>query len=137
MILAAIGDAYWARFDDALRWPKSGQERIDSMAQFMRENEGRNRSCYDTRNTKSIDYNHRDGRFGACFKRLEPVSDFIEEHPGQYIKRFYRGRIDGYFCEATLSTVHGDDRIVGSDCYYGLFHEGDDTGIGMTDDPFG
>ncbi|MFP3344602.1 hypothetical protein R0J87_19185, partial [Halomonas sp. SIMBA_159] len=60
-----------------------------------------------------------------------------EVYPNDYIRRFYRASTGDKVCEVTLSTVFGNDRIVGSDCYYGIFYEIDDTGVGMTADPFG
>ena len=53
------------------------------------------------------------------------------------MKRYYRAETGPLFCEVTLSTVRGDERTVGSDCYYGLFEHDADEGVGMTDDPLG
>jgi len=71
-----------------------------------------------------------------------PVSEFTSELRGRstdyYLKRFYRAEVGDKFCEVTLSRFDdGDERLVGSDCYLGLFPKAKDTGIGMTDDKFG
>lgn len=119
---------------DQVRWPTSGEERIEGHVEFLKEIERPSSSCYPSRNLLAI--NDRD-ELSACTVKLEPVSDPIEFYPREYIKRFYRGDHGDLFCEYTISTVFNIDRIVGSDCYYGLFRKEDDTGIGMTDDPFG
>lgn len=120
--------------EDRLGWPTSGEKRIVRGVELVKEIKGPYRSCYMTRNSLAI--RDRD-ELSACTVKLEPVSDPIEVYPRGYIKQFYRGDHGDLFCEYTMSTFFGNDRIVGSDCYYGLFRKKDDTGIGMTDDPFG
>ncbi len=123
---------------DRYSWPISAQKRIEGMAEIIHRIEGPARWCYPSRNALNL---NRDGRFrdqtAACLSEITPASDFEEIDPNAYIRRFYRGSAGDMFCEVTLSTVRNNDRIVGSDCYYGLFYNDDDTGLGMTDDPFG
>ncbi|MDF1871894.1 hypothetical protein [Vannielia sp.] len=119
---------------DRFAWPQSAEARIEEMAEILRRIEGPARWCYASEHSGNLASGHK-AELGRCFSRLAPASDFIEMYPRDYIKRFYRAREGTLFCEATLSTVWNDDRIVGADCYYGLFQR--DDGVGMTDDPFG
>lgn len=108
------------------------------MASVLREIEGPARWCYRSSNEDNL--LNKDGSWrvelSQCISKIAPVSDFEEINENEYIRRFYRASVDGRFCEVTLSTVWRDDRIVGSDCYFGLFDQLDDTGIGLTADPF-
>lgn len=45
--------------------------------------------------------------------------------------------VDDFFCEVMFLIVWNNDRIVGLDCYYGLFEYFDDIGIGLIVDLFG
>jgi hypothetical protein len=132
-----VGVADALRENDAIFWPKSAQDRIASMAKVLRKIEVPARWCTPIRHINSVPEKIGDPRLRACIAQIQPVSDYVEHYPRDHMKRFYRGRVEGYFCEVTLSTVFNDDRIVGSDCFYGLFRDGDDIGVGMTDDPFG
>ena len=126
---------------DAVAWPTSAHARIEAKAQIIRKIEGPARWCSSSSHPANIenmdDDETRHARARACMAKIEPVSDFIERHANEYMLRFYRADLGDEFCEATLSHVWNDERIVGSDCYYGLFKKEDDEGIGMTDDPFG
>lgn len=106
------------------------------MAKIIRKIEGPARWCYPSQNPLNLDHQFRD-LTAACLANITPAGDFEEIYPEDYIRRFYRASLGDKFCEVTLSTVWNDDRIVGSDCYYGLFLKDDDTGPGLTDDPFG
>jgi hypothetical protein len=121
-------------------WPKSAHIRIEDMASILRRIRAPASWCYPSENPANIyvsDPNEEEQEFGRCMSSIKPVSDFYETDPGYYVKRFYRGEVEGKFCEFTLSTVNSDDRIVGSDCYFGLFPKEKDRGVGMTDDKFG
>jgi len=140
-VLLILGDETWLyfRYLDSLFWPASAHRRIEDRAAILVRIKGPARWCYMSENKlnllqKNFDW---DTSFKECVANIKPVSDFIEQDKDYYIKRFYRAAKGDYFCEVTLSTVRDDDRIVGSDCYYGLFQRKDDKGVGMTDDPFG
>jgi len=138
-VIAAVGALFFVL--EAPRWPEDGEASIENMANIIRRIERPARWCYPTRNPISVNYTVKDDRFTRCLRDIRPASDYIGwtggDYPnGDYIKRFYRAEIEGYFCEVTLSKMNRE-RMVGSDCYFGLFREGDDTGLGMTDDPFG
>ncbi|MGV3550755.1 hypothetical protein [Rhizobium sp.] len=125
---------------DRFLWPKSAHERIENMASIIRRIKSPARWCDRSNNPENIydfDPKEEEQDFGRCLSAITPVSDFRETSPGHYIKRFYRAEIGDKFCEVTLSTVFEDDRIVGSDCFFGFFPKARDTGIGMTDDKFG
>ena len=127
------------RGNDKYFWPVSAHGRIEKMASILRSIEGPARWCYPSVNAhKLINQNgYSDERLSRCMSRIAPVSDFEEIHEKEYVRRIYRVAIEESFCELTLSTVWNDDRVVGSDYYYGLFERSDDTGIGLTADPFG
>lgn len=110
------------------------------MASIIRRIKSPARWCYPSRNPENIynfDRRQAEQDFGRCLSAIAPVGDFQETMPGYYVKRLYRAEVGDKFCEVTLSTVFEDDRIVGSDCYFGFFPKARDTGIGMTDDKFG
>lgn len=134
VICAAV--AFYFRNYDTLYWPASAEGRIEEMASILRKIEGPARWCYPSINPKNT-YIIADVTADLCFAKIEAVSPFIELGQSDYIKRYYRASVGSKFCEVTLSAVWNDDRIVGSDCYYGIFDQTDDEGIGMTDDPFG
>jgi hypothetical protein len=122
---------------DQLFWPQSAKDRIENMASTLRRIQAPSGNwCYPSDNAANLSEDRQD-EMDKCITSIAPVSDYIEEHPGEYIKRFYRSSLDDRFCDVTLSTVYRDDRIVGYDCYYGLFLKKEDTGVGMTDDKFG
>lgn len=109
------------------------------MSSILRRIKGRARWCDSSKNTANLYISEpaiRD-EFGKCISTITPASDYVEIYLRNYMKRFYRANLGDKFCEVTLSTVYNDDRIVGSDCYYGLFPKDKDTGVGMTDDKFG
>ena len=127
------------RNSDRFSWPNSAHHRIENMASILRSIEGPARWCNLLRNSLNP-YNgvyEIQEHLEQCISRISPASDFEEVHPKEYIRRFYRASMEGKICEVTLSTVWDNDRIVGSDCYYGIFYDKDDTGVGMTADPFG
>lgn len=127
------------RSSDRFSWPNSAHRRIENMASILRSIEGPARWCYPSRNTLNL-FNEEHGikeQLYQCISRISPASDFEEVYPNGYIRRFYRASIGEKICEVTLSTVWDNNRIVGSDCYYGIFRDKDDTGVGMTADPFG
>ncbi|KQQ71241.1 MULTISPECIES: hypothetical protein [unclassified Rhizobium] len=132
--------ALWQPWEtaDLLFWPTSAHRRIDDMAAILRTTKGPARWCVPSTNAANLAVHSREGQaeFSACVSHIEPASDFYET-PKDYIQRFYRAKRGSLICEVNLSTVWNDDRIVGSDCYYGLFREKDDTGVGMTNDKFG
>lgn len=109
------------------------------MASILRSIEGPARWCYPSRNTLNLVNGGHELReqLEQCVARISPASDFEEVYHKAYIRRFYRASMGDKICEVTLSTVWNNDRIVGSDCFYGFFHDEDDTGVGMTADPFG
>jgi len=124
---------------DMFFWPHSAHNRIEKMAAIIRRIEGPARWCspsVDPRNQVRVADGFQE-ELRQCLAAISPASDFQEIYENDYIRRFYRATIQDRFCEVTLSTVWGNDRIVGFDCYYGLFEQSDDTGIGMTADPFG
>ncbi len=124
---------------DYFRWPKSGMERIEVMADVLRRIKKPASWCYPAdsspRNLAVNDY--EPVRLDECFSKLSPTSDFIEQYPQEYMKRFYGAEIDGFTCEVTLSTFWNDDHFVGSRCYYGFFPTKDFPGLGATDERFG
>lgn len=126
--------------NDRLFWPSSAHNRIEKMASVLRFIEGPAKWCYAS--THSLNLVNQNGYpkdlLGRCIQRIEPASNFEEIHKKHYIRRIFRAEVErDLFCEVTLSTVWNDERIVDSDCYYGLFKQSDDTGIGLTADPFG
>lgn len=128
------------RRSDEYRWPNSAHERIENMASILRSIEGPARWCDPSVNPLNLmnKIDRSKDILGQCISGLQPVSDYEEIYNNEYIRRFYRATFDdALFCEVTLSTVWNDDRIVGSDCYYGLFERSDDPGVGLTADPFG
>jgi hypothetical protein len=127
------------RSSDRFSWPNSAHRRIENMASVLRSIEGPARWCDPSRNTLNLaNGNHEiKEQLQQFISRISPASNFEEVHPKGYIRRFYRASIGEKFCEVTLSTVWDDDRVVGSDCFYGIYHEEDDQGVGMTADPFG
>ena len=131
--------AFLFRQDDRLFWPSSAHTRIESMASILRELEGPAGWCYPSSN--ELNLLNQNGNWqiqlSQCMSRIVPVSGFEEIHERQYIRQFYRASVNDKFCEVTLSTVWKDERVVGADCYYGLFDQLDDTGVGLTSDPFG
>ncbi|MBW6421134.1 hypothetical protein KX729_06735 [Rhizobium sp. XQZ8] len=124
---------------DRFAWPQSAKDRIENMASTLRRIKGPARWCYPSTNPANLYRADRAiwSEINQCMTEIAPVSDYIEVYPREYMKRFYRANLGDKFCEVTLSTVYNDDRIVGSDCYYGLFPKDKDTGVGMTDDKFG
>jgi hypothetical protein len=124
---------------DRFSWPSSAHARIEESASILRTIEGPARWCYPSVNTNNLAGRLENSRalLGQCMANISAVSEFEEIYENAYIRRFYRATVDDFFCEVTLSTVWNNDRIVGSDCYYGLFQHSDDTGIGLTADPFG
>jgi hypothetical protein len=136
----AAAVALWQPWEtaDVLFWPTSAQGRIDEMASILRTIKGPARWCYPSKHASNLAETSRERRadFSACVPQIEPASDF-RETPKEYIQRLYRAKHGSLICEVNLSTMWNADRIVGSDCYYGLFREEDDTGVGMTDDKFG
>ncbi|MFP3383681.1 hypothetical protein [Tritonibacter sp. SIMBA_163] len=127
------------RSSDRFTWPDSAHRRIEQMASVLRKIEGPARWCSPSRNTLNLvnkDLEIRE-QLSQCMSEISPAGSFEEVYPNDYIRRFYRASTGDKVCEVTLSTVFGNDRIVGSDCYYGIFYEIDDTGVGMTADPFG
>jgi hypothetical protein len=127
------------RDSDRFSWPNSAHRRIENMASILRSIEGPARWCYPSGNTLNLfngDHEIKE-QLEQCISRISPASDFEEVYPKEYIRRFYRASMGDKICEVTLSTVWDNDRIVGSDCYYGIFHDKDDTGVGMTADSFG
>lgn len=121
---------------DRLAWPDSGTARIEEMAQVLRRIEGAARWCYPSQHPKNVAaVANKETR--ACIAQITPAAAPVEVSERAYIKQFYRASSGDHFCEVTLSTVFGNDRVVGSDCYFGLFERRDDEGVGMTDDPFG
>lgn len=128
------------RDNDRLFWPKSGYSRIDEMAVILRKIEGPAKWCYSSEHEQNLAHQTQRSRIflEKCISKTQPIGDYEEVHKGEYIRRFYRASIEAnLFCEVTLSTVRDNDRVVGSDCYYGLFEKSDDTGVGLTADPFG
>lgn len=139
LILAVAGPLAWISLarPDALYWPGSAHERIEEMAGILRKIRAPARWCSPSSHPANLVAKLDAEQIGACLARIEPASDNIEVHAKEYMKRFYRATTGGLLCEVTLSSTYNEDRIVGSDCYYGLFPTSDDTGVGMTDDPFG
>jgi hypothetical protein len=135
VLLVASYVSYY-RFYDEMYWPGSAHGRIQSAARAIQENGKTVGGCYSSRNTLNIAEKAPEA-LKACLLLIEPIGEFIEEHPREYIKRFYRAHQGGRVCEITLSTTWNENRIVGSDCYYGLFEGSSYEGIGMTDDPYG
>lgn len=127
----------WNR--DYFRWPASAMERIEESASILRRLKAPARWCYPA--TSAVgnlwEEDQASSAIADCFSRLAPTSDFVEKSPREYVKRFYGANANGYICEVTLSTVWGNDRVVGSDCYYGIFRQDEFPGIGVTDEPFG
>lgn len=128
----------WNR--DHFRWPVSAQERIDVMSAFLRKKQGPVSWCEAADSVASnrwAEFERTSPILADCFSRITPTSDFIEEAPREYMKRFYGATTAEYVCEVTLSTVWNEDRFVGSDCYYGIFKKDEFPGVGATDEPFG
>lgn len=121
---------------DRFAWPNSGAARIEEMAEILRRIEGPARWCAPSQHPKNIAV-LADAETRACMAKIAPAAEPDEVYERGYIKQFYRATSGDKFCEVTLSTVFGNDRVVGSDCYFGLFERRDDEGLGMTDDPFG
>jgi hypothetical protein len=140
-VLLLAGYTTWdaVRGMDRYFWPQSAKDRIENMASILRRIEAPARWCYPSDNAANLDDGGRVARteIGKCLGSIKPAGDHIEVYPRDYMKRFYRANLGDKFCEVTLSTVYNDNRIVGSDCYYGLFPKDKDTGVGMTDDKFG
>lgn len=136
-VLALIVHLAWNR--DYFRWPKSAEGRIDAMSDILRKLKGPASWCYPATSANGNLAIERRSPPGSddCFAKLAPTSGYIEQYPQEYMKRSFGAEVDGLVCEVTLSTVWNDDRIVGSDCYYGIFREGEFPGIGATDEPFG
>ncbi|MDB5551973.1 MAG: hypothetical protein JWL86_1957 [Rhizobium sp.] len=140
VVLALVYDHNKATLMDRFLWPKSAHERIEQMASILRRIRSPARWCYASDNPENIYVfkpHDKEGEMGKCLSSIAPVSNFNEKYKNFYIKRFYRAEVGDKFCEVTLSTVFNEDRIVGADCYFGLFPKNKDTGIGMTDDKFG
>lgn len=141
LIAALLVSAHypWPVVQDFLFWPDSAQRRIENRASIIRRIQAPARWCFPS--THAGNLLNRDLSFkekvNRCIGKIEPVSDFVENEPGKYLKRFYRAEIDGYVCEATLSAIRGDKRFAGFDCYYGLFESEKVPPIGATDDAFG
>lgn len=145
-VLLVLGQEAWYDFWnlDGFFWPESGHRRIEDMAAVLKRIKAPARWCYPSENKLNLlqQSYYWDTTFNHCVVSIQPATDFIEKdfagrETDGYAKRFYRATLGSYVCEVTLSTDRGDDRIVGSDCYYGLFRSKDDKGVGMTDDPFG
>ena len=130
--LALLGTSQSDRF----AWPNSGAARIQEMAEILRRIEGPARWCAPSQHPKNIAA-VADAETRACIAKIGPAAEPDEVIERGYIKQFFRATSGGKFCEVTFSTVFGNDRVVGSDCYFGLFERRDDEGLGMTDDPFG
>ena len=140
LIFALLLSLHYEAKLDKLYWPTSGQSRIEDMASILRRMREPARWCYPSGSPDNLyvfDPDEAEKEFGRCISSIAPASDFQETEPHYYIKRFYRADIGDRFCEFTLSTVYDNDRLVGSDCYFGLFSKEKDTGVGMTDDEFG
>jgi hypothetical protein len=140
VVLMLVYDYNKATLMDRFLWPTSAHQRIEGMASILRRIRQPARWCYSSDNPANIyafDPKEKEQDFGRCMSSIEPVSEFQETMPGYYVRRFYRAAIGDKFCEVTLSTVYEDDRIVGSDCYFGLFPKAKDAGVGMTNDKFG
>ncbi|MGH1467099.1 MAG: hypothetical protein ACRBBQ_17230 [Cognatishimia sp.] len=121
---------------DRFNWPESGEKRIDEMARILHRIKGPARWCSASRNPLSVATQHR-LEVKNCMAKIEATSlPFIAARDGA-LKQFWSAREAGFVCEVTLATVKGNNRVVGSDCYYGLFHGQDYEAEGMTDDPFG
>ncbi|NTT87337.1 hypothetical protein [Tabrizicola fusiformis] len=139
-LATSLGLIAYQVFDrDYFRWPNSAQERIEVMADVLRRIEGPASWCYSAGSAqKNLAADRRvPPGAGQCFAKLVPTSDFIEEHPREFMKRFYGAEVDGFVCEVTLSTFWNDEHIVGSRCYYGVFNQGEFPFVGATDEPFG
>lgn len=151
VLLATMGA--WNLFTsmDALFWPQTGRERIEWMASSIQTKKRPTTWCRPSnhpKNTYEFNRDEETSDIGRCLSSIKAASDFRSDFRGNlepfYLKRFYRGEIGGSFCEVTLSTFEGndntffgEDRIVGSECYFGIFPKTEDVGIGMTDDKFG
>lgn len=138
-ILVIAGPLTWnaVRGLDQLFWPQSARDRIENMASILRRIQAPSGNwCHPSDNSANLAKDRQD-EMDKCITSIVPAGDYIEDHPGEYIKRFYRSSLGDRFCEVTLSTVYGNKRIVGSDCYFGLFLKEEDTGLGLTDDKFG
>lgn len=142
VLLSALAGWEWyasPTVQDRLYWPKSAEHRIETFASDLRRFQGPAQSCYSSSASANL-LNKGLGlrsEFGNCVSNITPVSGFIEEYPGEYIKRYYRATSGRYLCEVTLSTMRGLERLVGSDCYFGLFEIQENPVVGITDDPFG
>lgn len=141
LALAPLAGLLWAFIskDDRLFWPDSAHGRIEEMASILRSIEGPARWCYPSQNALNLvnESERSQEKLNECMSSIAPVSEFEEIQQNYHVRRIYRATVNDRICEVTLSTVWRNDRIVGSDCYYGLFNKSDDTGIGLTSDPFG
>jgi hypothetical protein len=139
VLLVCVFCIFEFKSTDRFSWPKSAHNRIEGMASTLRSIEGPAKWCSPSGNSLSL-LNHSDNvqsLLNECIASILPASEFEEIWPRDYMRRFYRAPLGDKFCEVTLSTVWNNDRIVGSDCYYGLFYKREDTGVGLTADPFG
>lgn len=140
-ILMTIASCLWQPWEraDFLLWPYSAEGRIEEMASILQRIKAPARWCQPSEHSSNLvrDGGSMQSEFNACVVEIKPAGDFIETEKNEYLQRYYRARRGSYVCEVNLSTVWNDRRIVGSDCYFGLFREQDDTGVGMTDDEFG
>ena len=119
-----------------LPWPQKGIHHIDFMSQLMKDKQRPGSWCDPSSHPANLLLDEHGHDIGKCTAHIKPVTEFIEQYQGTYVKRIYRGKSGNLFCEYTLSSF-SHERNVGSDCYYGLFDQNSDEGIGMTDDPFG
>ncbi|SMP22984.1 hypothetical protein SAMN06265373_104306 [Shimia sagamensis] len=139
VLLISVLFVFEFKSSDRFSWPKSAHNRIEKMASMIQSIEGPARWCTPSRNPLNL-LNSNDNlksQLNECIAIISPASEFEEVYPRDYMRRFYRAQVEGKFCEVTLSTVWNNDRVVGSDCYYGLFDKREDTGVGLTADPFG
>ena len=107
---------------DRFFWPQSGMRILDQIHSYRKDDLiGVSERCYPGRHPANLllSGRHKD-KLEACLPTLEPVTDYVEVHPGEEIERVYQGQIPGYQCELTAAYVRYNARLVGSDCGLGL-----------------